>query len=323
MAWVSPTGHNDPDGVWNYEEWAYDDDTESTANAFSVGAGKYLELTRAAIYCNKVRIWADEWLSPTHYNPDIDIDVYYGDGWHNIWSGVITGREWIEKSIGSTQLVTKAQVKFNTAGRNTYRIYEFDFNKVSEFEIDLQVGANLDDVHEKESDGSIRDYDTVHHRSNASDSYRYWGAHRWVSAGLPNKGDTIDVAYAELHCPSTLNDDVDGYWHFQKAASPARFTTSAHNVTGRTRTSASTRWDVDDLGTGWKETPSLKVPLQEVIDNYSPTAIVLIFRPQTIGGRILKSDSHNEDPALAAKLHIEWTAAAVADHKRAAFFQMF
>ncbi|MBA7506121.1 hypothetical protein ES706_04801 [subsurface metagenome] len=191
-------------------------------------------------------------------------------------------------------------------------------------DIDLQVGANLDDVYEREGNGSISDSNLdVIHRSNTGSTYRYWGAHRWVSGSLPSQGNTIDVAYVKFYLHVAGNDEANGNLHFQKAASPARFTTSAYDVTSRPRTTTSTSWIANSLGTGWKQTPSLRLSLQEVIDNYSPTAIALIFRPNQDTSRKLYSRPHNYDSSLAAKLHIEWTVAAVADHKRAAFFQMF
>jgi len=127
--WISPTGHNDPDGKWTDETYAYDDDTETYASNSAADYNRYLELTVAELLCDKVRIDARDKYGIPIYHPDLDIDVYYGGAWHNIWSGVITGHTWVEKAIGSSQLVTKARVKSNTSDKNLY-LYEFDFNKV-------------------------------------------------------------------------------------------------------------------------------------------------------------------------------------------------
>jgi len=177
-------------------------------------------------------------------------------------------------------------------------------------DIDLQVGHILDDIHETEDDGSVYDSSSyVNHYSAVASGDRKWGAHRWVSAGLPSKGDTIDVAYVQLYTYEGNYDSANGNLHFQKAASPARFTENDYDVTSRPRTTASVSWIVNDFGTGWQQTPSLKVPLQEVIDSYSPTAIVMVFRPNTDILRRLYSRAYNNNPAASAKLHIEWTAA--------------
>ncbi|MCK4714242.1 MAG: hypothetical protein KAT35_01600, partial [Candidatus Aenigmarchaeota archaeon] len=84
-------------------------------------------------------------------------------------------------------------------------------------------------------------------------------------------------------------------------------------ITGRTRTTAYV--DDEQLSVGydaWYQTPSLVTPFQEVIDNYSPTAVVLIFSPSTDVNYNLKSQSYDGSSSNGAKLHIEWTAEAEA-----------
>lgn len=126
MAWVSPTGHNDPSSAWTTEELAYDNDLGTRATSTSETA--YLELTHSAILCDKVRIYVSDYFKGIEGTADLDIDVYYGDAWHNIFSGSIAKLTWAEKSIGSTQIVTAARVKFNQA--RIHRVYEFDFNSL-------------------------------------------------------------------------------------------------------------------------------------------------------------------------------------------------
>ena len=129
MGWVSPTGFSDPDSAWNNEAAAYDDDTDRSA--YTSIADSYLELTHASLYCDKVRIFAIEVeISQPYsfYDPDISIDVYYLDGWHNIFSGSITHDTWIEKEIGSTQQVTAARVKADSITYNSVLFWEFDFH---------------------------------------------------------------------------------------------------------------------------------------------------------------------------------------------------
>jgi len=131
MAWISPTGHNDPDGKWGIEVAAYDDDTETNAGNAAADYDHYLELTIAEILCDKVRILAQDTAGPPKYDPDLDIDMYYGGAWHNIWSGVIAKLTWVEKAIGSSQLVTKARIKSNTSDKYL-QLYEFDFGEAGE-----------------------------------------------------------------------------------------------------------------------------------------------------------------------------------------------
>ena len=135
MAWISPTGHNDPDGRWTSDEEAYDDDTGSYAYNSDANYDHYLELTIAELLCDKVQIYARDTIGVPSYNPDLDIDVYYSSAWHNIWSGVITKNTWVEKAIGSSQLVTKARIKSNTSDK-ALRLFEFDFGEALNVETD-------------------------------------------------------------------------------------------------------------------------------------------------------------------------------------------
>jgi len=189
--------------------------------------------------------------------------------------------------------------------------------------LDLQVGANADDAHE-DGDGDV--YDTgeyIYHLANTT-SNLYWGGHRWTSGSLPNQGDTIDVAYIQLYIYDASYDDIKSHVHFEKAASPTQINSGedTYDITGRTRTTASVGWIKHGCGVGWEQSPSLVAPLQEVIDNYSPTAIFAVFRPYTDEYEALRSRAYNSYPTLAAKLHIEWTEPAE-DHRRGSFLKMF
>jgi len=124
MGWTSPTGHNDPNNKWSSEINAYDDNTGTAATNSMFDYNNYLELTLSSgISCDKVRIRCSGGLQA-----DAGIDVYYGDAWHNIFSGSITPNEWVEKTIGSTQIVDKARVKSSIFAGSS--LYEFDFNEV-------------------------------------------------------------------------------------------------------------------------------------------------------------------------------------------------
>lgn len=129
MGWVSPTGFVDPDSKWSDEALAYDDDTGTNALNAKINWNSYLELTHAALNCDKVRIYARDWDAGA-YDPDLDIDVYYDGGWNNIFSGLITKDTWVEKTIpAGEKSVTAARIKSNTSGRGLL-LYEFDFREV-------------------------------------------------------------------------------------------------------------------------------------------------------------------------------------------------
>ena len=127
--WVRPTSNSDPSSIWSNEANAYDDNIATYAETTS-DQGGYLELILSSIICDKVRLYA---VSPTpggDVDPDILIDVYYSGAWHNIKDGTITKDTWVEVSIGSTQIVTKARVSGNT-GFNV-ELKEFNFNSILE-----------------------------------------------------------------------------------------------------------------------------------------------------------------------------------------------
>lgn len=114
--WLPPTSHDDPDTVWTDETNAYDGNTATYAKTYTTD--KYLELYITETYCDRVRVFAKTISSsdpPGETDPDIDIDVYYGAAWHNIYSGSITKNTWVEKTIGSRQEVTGVRVKSNEA----------------------------------------------------------------------------------------------------------------------------------------------------------------------------------------------------------------
>lgn len=139
MGWVSPTGHNDPNSKYTDETKAYDNNTAT--RSITLENGYYLELLHASILCDKIRIYASVFYSTSSppyafwVNPDVTIWIYYGGGWTSIFSGLITTRTWIQKSIGSDENVTKMRVKFNNIGTGHIidmgEIYEIKFNDIT------------------------------------------------------------------------------------------------------------------------------------------------------------------------------------------------
>ena len=180
--------------------------------------------------------------------------------------------------------------------------------------LEVQVGASADDAFEIEDTGAIDLTSTIIYIwSNTTAANRYWGGFRFVSAEFPTLGTTIDVAYLKGYVQSTSYDDVNFNIHFEELAAPAAFTTDAGNITARDRTEASVAWIADGIGAGWKNSPSLcgvGSPAQELFDAYSPTAIVVIVRPNADVAKQLRIFSQDQAPNnLGAILHLEWTVA--------------
>lgn len=129
IQWVSPTGFNDPNTKWGNEIYAYDDKRHTACRSLVSGESwsSYLELTHAAIYCNKVEFYANNAFGIISA---ISVDIYYESVWHNIYEGSFADRTWVEKAIPEgIKSITKARVKFynsQSASRYVY-LSEFKF----------------------------------------------------------------------------------------------------------------------------------------------------------------------------------------------------
>ena len=149
-SWVSPT--SDVANGWTDSGNAWDDNTVTFAyHSTPSGWGPYLELHHSELQCSKVRGW---WGRVNTQVTTIEVDVYYGSAWHNIYSGGIVVGSFQEYEIGSTQSVTAMQVRFFASKANRQaEIYEVDFWEVApatyssvdvgavEWNVDYEVGV--------------------------------------------------------------------------------------------------------------------------------------------------------------------------------------
>jgi hypothetical protein len=175
--------------------------------------------------------------------------------------------------------------------------------------IDVGVGQQSDDGWEYEATIGVDINDAyLRLQSNTSEWGRYWSGWRWEAA-IP-QGSTIDTCYMNIRVYSS-NDDVDGFLHFQYAASPATITTDNGNITNRTRTSSCIAWDADGLAAGgdaWVNSPSIITPLQEVVDDFTTEYIFVIGRPNTVEILYLKTYSWDYDThQYSPEIYIEYT----------------
>lgn len=111
--YVSPTGHNDPNGSWNNEYMAYDGSL-TTRCSTSVPAhswSNYLELTIDSIYCSKIKFYAS--YTGTAGINSIDLDVFKNGVWHDVYQGSFLHLVWVEKTNElDPSYVTKMRVRF-------------------------------------------------------------------------------------------------------------------------------------------------------------------------------------------------------------------
>lgn len=126
MAWIDPTGFDDPGSEWTGETNIYDNSTTSHGDRLSlIGWSNYIVLTHAAFWCDKIQIYV--------YRRDANVSVevsYYDGSWHVIYNGAYTDRQWTEISLGGTYNITAIRLRFYNAGAsvNIY-FYECDFNE--------------------------------------------------------------------------------------------------------------------------------------------------------------------------------------------------
>ena len=183
-AWVTPDSHSDPSSDWDNETNAYDDDTATFAQETPSGIntwGVYLELLfDEAIYCDGVRF--DAYYTKSTVN-QIDIDLYYNSAWNDLYQGAYTNHTWVEKSIGSTEKVEKARVRFYHDSEDyprPARLYEFDFDAYPLLEVTVTGLSSGEQIVKTSADGtdltlSVTNY-TGTHQGDSPQSVALGGA---------------------------------------------------------------------------------------------------------------------------------------------------
>lgn len=128
MGWLDPTNHNAPG--WTDPLKAYDNAPAISAYQLDIPANGYVfpfEFIITAINCDRVQIH----LGAVGDNSlDIQIRLFYGGAYHQIWAGVIGNGAYVEKVDGAgAHSVTKAEVTFvrQSATRKHALIADFDF----------------------------------------------------------------------------------------------------------------------------------------------------------------------------------------------------
>lgn len=78
-------------------------------------------------------------------------------------------------------------------------------------------------------------------------------------------GSTINNAYLTLNLPNATYDDPDLTIRGSGEANAAAFTTATDHLTNRYKTTAGVNWVASNVGTGARNTPSLKTLVEEII----------------------------------------------------------
>jgi len=139
MGWVSPTGHTE--GDWTNEANAYDGSLTTAATYTEIPGTwtPFLEFTLTdMIKCDSVRFFVNSGF-PLGF--EVDIDVYYGSAWHDVFEGVVSVMVWVEKDIpDETQDVSKVRIRTRHGSSiHTDYVYEVEL-----YETELAIGSLVD-----------------------------------------------------------------------------------------------------------------------------------------------------------------------------------
>ena len=143
---------------------------------------------------------------------------------------------------------------------------------------------------------------------NAGTTSRYWGWLRFNAVTLP-QGTTILTATLEFYVTSTTYDDVYFDIHGQAADNPGTFQATAHDIDGRSRTTAYTAWLADGIGAGWITGPDITAVIQEIVNRggwASGNSLVLILKPYNAATKEFRWRSYDSADGAAAKLHVKY-----------------
>jgi len=141
LAWVSPTGYVNIGAAYYYPTRAYDGDTNTFAytTMFRGAMTNFLELTHPGVTATKLRYYG----SVTTGTPTIDIDIYYGGAWHDLYYGVMAQNTWTEVDFGGAQDITSVRVRGYYSGGNRvgqFRINELELWNNGPYTYDLYTG---------------------------------------------------------------------------------------------------------------------------------------------------------------------------------------
>ncbi|MDH5450545.1 MAG: hypothetical protein OEX77_06560 [Candidatus Bathyarchaeota archaeon] len=200
VQWTSPTGHEDPGNEWLDETNAYDNDTETYATDDVPGGdtwSQYLALNHSAITCGGIRYYIGR---EDAYINQVEIGIYNGITWTDVYSGVGTWNAWTNVSFAETPMTQMRFRFFNTMPaapqkRMAY-VYEVDFLQglsPANYEVDLQVQWASVDYDETNEELCIYTGDM------GSEDLRveYWTGSTWsnlLSALTANNWNNVSVS---------------------------------------------------------------------------------------------------------------------------------
>lgn len=176
--------------------------------------------------------------------------------------------------------------------------------------VDQDVAGSLDDSFENASSANA----TI--GSGNADGVDKMFGFRWQGVTIPD-GATINTAYLSVYVYNGNLDEPDVTIDFEDSSTPAAFATASNDVSSRTGTSETVNWASANLGgAGWYDTSSVVVIIEELMASYSyasGAAMVARLTGSADAARDCGLYLYDQDPAYAAGLYIDYTAAGGAD----------
>jgi hypothetical protein len=183
---------------------------------------------------------------------------------------------------------------------------------VTEKEYTINIAANSDDAHQIRAAGTCYiALDFILSSSQLNPDTCSDAGFRFVLPETIPQGAEILEAYLQVYVYSTTYDDPNLNLYCQLAASPPTFTDTNFDISNRPRTEHHTPWVASGIGTGWKNSPSLVTQIQEIIDAYSATAIVIIAWSNSDAAKNFRTRSKDYSDTYRAKLYIRYQYQAI------------
>ena len=182
-----------------------------------------------------------------------------------------------------------------------------------------RISVSADDAEQRNDTNAVDlDGDTDTHSlqtyrayaGSSTSTLNWWGL-RFLNVNVP-QGATITSADVTFRANLASGATASGMtlWG-QLATSPATFTTSANNITGRTRTSASASWSVAQWTSGSDyATPDLSAVVQEIVNQSgwaANNAMVVIGQTTVTQNRSAISRDSTNGSTLAPLLEVCYT----------------
>ena len=185
--------------------------------------------------------------------------------------------------------------------------------------LNLQVGLGTDDAQEIKATGAVALTLAEGRFGTSGFEEIHMGLRFTGVSGL--SGQVINSAVFTFRSSRNESGNFIGDWFAHDAEAPGTFTTTNSNISDtaqRPRTTTTCEGDGDDFGTwtsGDDETfsgpaPGIQGIIQELADSHDPSAIVLLHIGDTGSGQRRAFENFEEDSSLAAKLDIDFGAAA-------------